>query len=177
MPLKPLSPEAAQRLISHGAQLIDIRNADEHARERIPGAHLFPLAQLASQAHGLQPGSAVIFHCRSGQRTQMNATALAACVNGEAYLLEGGLDAWKRAGLPVTTDHSQPLELNRQVQIVAGSLVLTGAVLGATVSPWFHALSGFVGAGLIFAGVSGFCGMARLLVRLPWNRRGMTGSR
>jgi len=176
MSLKPLSPEAAQDLIADGALLIDIRNADEHAREHIPGARLIPLARLAAQAPSIPPGGAVIFHCRSGQRTRMNAAALAACVDCEAYLLEGGLDAWKRAGLPVTTDRSQPLELNRQVQIAAGSLALAGALLGATVSPWFHALSGFIGAGLVFAGLSGFCGMAKLLARMPWNRRALEAS-
>ncbi|WP_312760251.1 rhodanese family protein, partial [Pulveribacter sp.] len=83
---------------------------------------------------------------------------------------EGGLDGWKRAGLPVLRDTSQPLELQRQVQIAAGSLVALGTALGAGVSPWFLLLPGFVGCGLVFAGVSGFCGMARLLVRMPWNR-------
>ena len=80
----------------------------------------------------------------------------------ETYILEGGLDAWKKAGLPVTLDRNQPIDIIRQVQIVAGSLVLSGVVLGALVAPGFYALSGFVGAGLLFAGVSGFCGMARL---------------
>jgi hypothetical protein len=80
------------------------------------------------------------------------------------------LDAWKRAGLPVAEDRRQPLELMRQVQIAAGSLALLGAVLGAAVNPWFHALSGVVGAGLVFAGVTGTCGMATLLRQMPWNR-------
>lgn len=177
MSLKTLSPAAAQRLIADGALLIDIRNPDEHAREHIPGARLIPLGQMSAQPPAVPPGATVVFHCRSGQRTQMNAAALAACVNCEAYLLEGGLDGWKRAGLPVAADRSQPLELNRQVQIAAGSLALAGAVLGATVSPWFHLLSGFVGAGLVFAGLSGFCGMARLLARMPWNRRALAGQR
>ena len=60
----------------------------------------------------------------------------------------------------------------RQVQIVAGSLVLLGVVLGTTVSPLFLLLSGFVGAGLVFAGLSGWCGMAQLLALAPWNRVG-----
>ena len=105
----------------------------------------------------------------------MNASALGACTTCDAYVLEGGLDAWKKAGLPVLADASQPLELQRQVQIAAGSLIVLGAVLGATVSPWFHALSGFVGAGLVFAGVSGFCGLARVLMRMPWNRNALAG--
>ena len=89
----------------------------------------------------------------------------------ETYVLEGGIEAWKKAGLPTAVDRSQPIEINRQVQIAAGSLVLAGVVLGALVSPGFYLLSGFVGAGLTFAGISGFCGMARLFALMPWNRR------
>ena len=66
---------------------------------------------------------------------------------------------------------SQPIELQRQVQIAAGSLALLGVILGATVSPLFYALAGLVGAGLTFAGLTGTCGMARLLQLMPWNRR------
>ena len=171
MSLKPISPKAAQNLVNQGAVLIDIRAADEHARERIAQARNVPMAQLKEGTLPVQGASAVIFHCRSGNRTQLNAQALGACAACDAYVLEGGLDAWKKAGLPVVADTSQPLELQRQVQIAAGALIVLGAVLGATVSPWFHALSGFVGAGLVFAGVSGFCGMARVLVHMPWNRK------
>jgi rhodanese-related sulfurtransferase len=114
----------------------------------------------------------VIFHCRSGARTKGNAARLAAVSpKCETYILEGGLDAWKKAGLPVALDRSKPIDIMRQVQIAAGSLVLLGVVLGTLVNPGFYALSGFVGAGLLFAGVSGFCGMARLLGVMPWNRQ------
>ena len=111
----------------------------------------------------------------------MNASKLEASCGGSgaevrAYILEGGLDAWKSAGLPVVKDASQPLELQRQVQIAAGAMIVLGFVLGISVSPWFHLLSGFVGAGLMFAGISGFCGLARLLVRMPWNRKAMRAS-
>lgn len=175
MTLQTLSPEAARDLLAQGALLIDIRGADEHARERIASAKNVPMAQLGAASLPAGEHRAVIFHCRSGHRTRMNAQQLAQCTSCESYVLEGGLDAWKKAGLPVQADASQPMELQRQVQIAAGSLVALGAVLGATVSPWFHLLSGFVGAGLVFAGVSGFCGMARLLMRMPWNRAARAG--
>ena len=84
--------------------------------------------------------------------------------------MAGGLDAWRKAGLPVANDRRQPLELQRQVQIGAGTLVLAGTVLGLLVSPWFFAVPLFIGAGLITAGMTGFCGMARILVHAPWNR-------
>ena len=72
--------------------------------------------------------------------------------------------------MPTQLDRSQPIEIMRQVQIVAGSLVLIGVILGYFVTPAFYALPAFVGAGLLFAGISGFCGMAKLLAIMPWNR-------
>ena len=164
--MKTVTPTEARTLLDRGAVLVDIREADEHAREHIPGARLVPLSRFDAAA--LPSAGPIVFHCRSGNRTTANAARLAAGAYCETYLLEGGLDAWKKAGLPVAVDRGQPLELMRQVQIVAGSLA--GAVLGFAVAPAFHLLSGFVGAGLIFAGVTGWCGMARLLTLAPWNR-------
>ncbi|MGV2978971.1 rhodanese family protein [Camelimonas sp. ID_303_24] len=169
--LPAIAPERAHRLIQDGAVLVDIREADEYAREHIPGARSRPLS-LAASPLSAPDGAAIIFHCRSGMRT---ASAVDRLANGilpgrQGYVLEGGLDAWKKAGLPVAADRSQPLEMQRQVQIGAGSLALAGVLLGFLVSPGFFLISGFVGAGLIMAGVTGFCGMARLLKHAPWNR-------
>jgi rhodanese-related sulfurtransferase len=168
MSLPTIDVAGARRLLDQGAVLVDVREADEHAREHVPGAKSNPLSRLVPVE---QPaGKAVIFHCRSGARTAANAARLADAASCEAYVLEGGLDAWKKAGLPVAVDRRQPLEIMRQVQIVAGSLVLLGIVLGVWVAPAFFGLSAFVGAGLVFAGASGWCGMARLLALMPWNR-------
>ena len=170
--LQTISPARAAELVRKGAILIDIREADEHARERIPGARHHALSRLDKDAP-VRPGDEVlVFHCRSGARTKSNAGKLAAAAQScETYILEGGIDAWKKAGLPVTLDRSQPIDIMRQVQIAAGMLILIGAALGVSVSPLFYALSAFVGAGLLFAGVTGFCGMAHLLALMPWNRR------
>jgi rhodanese-related sulfurtransferase len=171
--LKTITPEEAARLLrEEGATLVDVREPDEHARERIPGAQNLPLSRLEEAELALHQGRPVLFHCRSGARTEGNAARLAArCGTVEAYVVAGGLEAWKRAGLPVAEDRRQPLELMRQVQIAAGAMVLLGVVLGVLLSPWFYALSGFVGAGLVFAGVTGTCGLARVLRLMPWNRR------
>lgn len=168
MSLPVIDVARAQRLIDEGAVLVDIREVDEHAREHVPGARHRALSRLAK----IDPAGAkaVIFHCRSGARTAANAPRLAAAAGCEAYILEGGIDAWKKAGLPIATDKRQPIEVMRQVQIAAGSLVLLGIVLGIGVAPAFLGLSAFVGAGLVFAGVSGWCGMAKLLALMPWNR-------
>src|SRR5262245_48217002 len=92
--------EARRRLESGEVVLVDIREASEHAREHIPGARHVPLSQLdaARLCQQLPAGSVPVFHCQSGQRTRMNAVKLAACVPGECFVLEGGLNAWKQAG-------------------------------------------------------------------------------
>jgi rhodanese-related sulfurtransferase len=170
--LKTISPQDAAALVRQGAVLIDVRDADEHARERIPGARHHALGRIDEQTPVRQGDDILVFHCRSGARTAANAGRLAAAADAcDAYILEGGLDAWKKAGLPVTLDRRQPIEIMRQVQIAAGSLILLGVLLGFFLAPGFYALAGFVGAGLLFAGVSGFCGMAHLLALMPWNRR------
>lgn len=169
MSLPTLSPKDAAAHIQKGAAVIDIRSPDEFAREHIANAINVPMDSLT--ADRLPTANTLIFHCRSGMRTQTNAARLASAANGDAFILEGGIDAWKAAQQPVVTDASQPLELQRQVQIGAGSLALLGFILGVTVSPHFHLLSGFVGAGLLFAGITGFCGMAKVLVNMPWNKR------
>jgi rhodanese-related sulfurtransferase len=172
MSLPRIRPSEAPRLLDHGAVLIDIREADEHAREKIPGARHMPLSKLDEMDLAAHAGKPVIFHCRSGARTQANAPRLAGKLGGacEAFIIEGGLNAWRKAGLPVATAPRQPVELQRQVQIGAGSLALVGTLLGLLVSPWFFVVPVFVGAGLITTGVTGFCGMGLLLMRAPWNR-------
>jgi rhodanese-related sulfurtransferase len=131
-----------------------------------------PLSKLDAMDLAVHSGKPVIFYCKSGARTQANAPRFAGKLGDDcdAFIVEGGLEAWRKAGLPIATDRGQPLELQRQVQIGAGSLALTGTVLGLLVSPWFFAVPAFVGAGLITAGVTGFCGMQQILMRAPWNR-------
>ena len=158
MTIGTISPREAQTLVAQGAKLIDIRDADEYLHEHIPEAHLAPLPALEQ---GSLPANL------QNAATKLSAIAAPA----QVWLLEGGIDGWKAAGLPVAKDSSQPLPLMRQVQITAGSLALLGVILGYAVNSGFFLLSGFVGAGLILAGVTGFCGMARLLDKMPWNRR------
>jgi rhodanese-related sulfurtransferase len=169
MSLAKITPKEAKRLVDAGATLIDIRAPDEHARESIPGARNLPLGQ--GQPRDLV--GPLVFHCRSGMRTSANAAKLAESVDCEAYLLDGGIDAWRRAGLPVKRDASRPIDIVRQVQIAAGSLVALGVALGFVWSPVFFLVAAFVGCGLIFAGVTGWCGMAKFIELAPWNRRGL----
>lgn len=170
-PLTPLNPrDAAEMLRSGAAVLIDVREADEFARAHAAGARSRPLSRFDAGGPTPAPGQATIFSCRSGARTAAHCDRLAASVAGAAYVLDGGLDSWEKAGLAVVKDAAAPLELMRQVQIAAGSLTLLGVALGFLVHPGFFGLSAFVGAGLTLAGATGFCGMARLLAVMPWNR-------
>ncbi|AHE52707.1 rhodanese-like domain-containing protein [Sphingomonas sanxanigenens] len=164
-----LSPAETRTAIGAGARLVDIRGADEHARERIPGAVNVPIDRIDDLPRDGRP---VVFHCKSGMRTAANAARLAAAAAGApAYIMSGGIDAWRDAGQATVVDRSQPLEIMRQVQIAAGALVLAGVLLGLLVAPAFFGLAAFVGAGLMFAGLTGWCGMANLLRVMPWNRR------
>jgi rhodanese-related sulfurtransferase len=172
MSLRTITPHEAKRLMERGAILVDVREADEHARERISGARHVALSRLDDTDLATHRGQTVIFHCRSGARTKSNSARLAAKAGDgcDAFIIEGGLDAWRKSGLPTAVDRHQPIELQRQVQIGAGGLVVVGTLLGLAASPWLFAVPLFVGMGLLFAGFTGLCGMARLLQRAPWNQ-------
>lgn len=170
MTIRTIDANHARRLMEEkGATLVDIREPMEHARENIPGARLIPLSKFEGGCFDANCPP-VIFHCQGGNRTAANENRLASCGAQEIYVLKGGIAGWKGAGFATSLDRSKPIELMRQVQIAAGGLVLLGLALAATISPWFAALSAFVGAGLVFAGMSGWCGMAKLLALMPWNR-------
>ena len=175
--LTPLKPaDVAARLKAHTAVLIDIREPDEFAREHVAEAIHAPLSVFDQVPLKLPDGRDVIYTCRTGNRTGVNCARLSARVPGEAFVLEGGLDAWKAEGLATRADKSKPIELMRQVQMTAGGLVLLGAALGLLIHPAFWGLSAFVGAGLFVAGATGFCGMARLLAAMPWNRAALNAA-
>lgn len=151
--------------------LLDVREPAEYAGERIPGAHLMPLSRFDPATLPATSGTRLVLHCQSGNRSSQAGRALLAAGWKTVWHLQGGIEAWKAAGFPTQHSKRAPISLLRQVQMVAGSLVLLGTVLGALVSPWFLLLSGFVGAGLTVAGITGTCGMALLLARLPYNQR------
>lgn len=170
--LTPLSPAQLSDMMAKGSvELVDIREADEYAREHIASARCQPLSALPDLL--ASSGKTIVFICRSGNRTRANAQRLAACVSNPnlVYALEGGVDGWKKAGLATRIDTSKPIDMMRQVQMIAGSLIMLGVLLGTVVHPGFYGLSAFVGAGLFVAGSTGFCGMARILALAPWNRR------
>jgi rhodanese-related sulfurtransferase len=151
------------------AIVVDVREPAEHARECIPEAVLMPLSAFKADQVATN-GKRVVLYCASGMRSQQAAKALLAAGHTGVAHLKGGLPSWKQAGLPTKVDRKAPLPLMRQVQIIAGSLIVLGVALGYGVSPLWFLLSGFVGAGLLFAGVTGHCGMAMMLAKLPYNK-------
>ena len=168
MSIPTISPAEARRLVAAGASLIDIRQPDEHARERIAGAINMPLGRMSKDN---APGDVLIFHCRSGMRTAQAADVLSEAAAGrDCFIVEGGINGWGKAGFPVEKARGAPIEMQRQVMIAAGGLVLLGTLLAMLAAPGWIWLTLAVGAGLVFAGVSGFCGMTHVLAKMPWNR-------
>lgn len=169
--MRSIDPHTAQALLAEGATLIDIRERDAHRRARIPGSRCVPLAELDGGAVDARGSGPLIFHCQSGLRTRTSGPALAAAAGDrDACVLDGGIAGWTRAGLAIQRSPGAVLDIGRQVQLVVGGLALAGSLLAATVSPWFLLVSGGVGAGLLFAGITGVCGLALGLARMPWNR-------
>ena len=115
--------------------------------------------------------------CRSGSRGAKAAEKFRAAGFPNVVNVEGGTVAWEQAGLPVVRSPKKVVSLERQVRIGAGSLVLLGVLLGFLVHPAFFALCAFVGAGLVFAGVTDWCGMGLMLAKMPWNNRSETACR
>lgn len=111
--------------------------------------------------------------CKSGRRGEQACHKLAAAGASDVCNVAGGTDAWLAAGLPVVRD-ANVISLERQVRIAAGSLVLAGALLAWLVHPAWIGLSAFIGAGLVFSGITNTCGMALMLARMPWNRAAAT---
>lgn len=160
--------------LKQGAILVDIRQPDEYLRENIEGAELQPLAQLEKE--GLQgnavSANVIIFHCRSGRRTQQASELLTAIsVGKEAFILEGGLDGWKANHQPTRLNRSQPLQNDASSPNCRGKFNLNWCafrLVSFTCILWFMCICW---CGLLLAGATGFCGMARLLALMPWNRQ------
>lgn len=166
------SPGELNAKLAAGAncRLVDVREYAEYAGARIAGSELVPLATLESGAAALDRSGELVLICRAGRRSRDAARRLGAMGFSNLTVLEGGLEAWKGAGLPVEKDPAAPWALERQVRLVAGLLVLTGALLAHFVNPGWIWLSGFVGAGLTFAAVTDTCMMGNMLAAMPWNR-------
>ncbi len=156
-------------------ELLDVRTPGEHAVAHVPGARLLPLADLDAPAflnRRRAPEKPIYVICQTTRRARKAIQYFQWAGFDRCVLVEGGTQAWMEAGLPVNRGTSRVLPLMRQVHIVVGLLSGMGATLALTVNPRFALLPLFIGCGLLFAGLTGFCGLALLLARMPWNRLG-----
>ncbi len=167
-----ISPQELHSLYKNGKpiRLIDVRTPAEfreiHARDarNVPLDRLDPI-EISREMNG-EP---LYLICRTGSRGKMAREKLNAAGLTNIINVDGGTMAWEQAGLEVVRG-KKTMSLERQVRIAAGSLVLIGAILAIVAHPYFAAISAFVGAGLVFAGITDTCGMGMLLARMPWNR-------
>jgi rhodanese-related sulfurtransferase len=171
--MKTISPVELQKILTTqpSSSVIDVRTPVEFAEVHVPQAQNIPLDELKPSSLQLRKDQPVYLLCRSGQRATKAAEEFSRESFSQPIIVEGGTLAWIEANLPVTRNSVKIISLERQVRIVAGSLVLIGVLLGWFVHRGFFGLSAFVGAGLVFAGITDFCGMGLLLAKLPWNKR------
>ncbi len=155
--------EARRRFQSGDAVLVDVREPDEVSAVSVPGALHIPLDQVTARLSQIPKNQEIYFLCRSGSRSRMACEQVFSLMP-QAKSVEGGILAWEKLGGPVTV-RSRMIPLMRQVQIVAGIFILVGFFFKPL---WI--LVPIVGIGQTIAGVTGFCGMARLLQKMPWNR-------
>jgi rhodanese-related sulfurtransferase len=172
--LNTISPQSLAALLGadSGYELLDVRTPPEYATAHVPGARLIPLNELKTGAVLARhtPGTPVFVLCQSGARAQKAISQLERDGCDDCVLVDGGTQAWIDAGLPVHRGARSVLPLLRQVQIGVGSVSSAGAILALAVNPWFAAVPLFFGCGLLFAGITGHCGMALMLAKMPWNR-------
>lgn len=176
MSVTTISPRQLHDIVAAGrsVDLIDVRTPVEFREVHVGFARNVPLDQLASATITAgRPDAAEPLYviCQSGARGKQACEKLLAAGYGQVVNVDGGTKAWVDAELPVVRGQ-KTISLERQVRIAAGALVLTGALLGYFAHPYWIALPAFVGAGLIFAGVTDACGMGMLLARMPWNQVG-----
>lgn len=170
---KTINPHTLKNWLDTGeAVLLDVREPGEYNAEHIPGSILLPLAQVSKAALPDIQGKKLVLHCKAGKRgTSACEKLLAEDPTLEIYNLEGGMDTWKQSGNKVIASGKFFLPLDRQVQLTIGIGVLLGIILGYGVHPAFLLISLAFGLGLVNAGLTGWCGLARLMAKMPWNRR------
>lgn len=164
-----VSPDELRQALQNGdPTLIDVRTPAEYREVHVRGARNVPLDGLSPEEFRGHDGPLYVI-CKSGSRSAKAGEKLEAAGLNEVRSIEGGTEACVTAGVDVVRG-KKTISLERQVRIAAGSLVVIGVVLGWLVHPGFYGLSAFIGAGLVFAGVTDTCGMGMMLAKAPWNR-------
>lgn len=168
----------AEQLAGRSPVLVDVRTPAEYRAGHIPGAQLIPgddlsPATIENRLGRHAPGSdqTLYITCHAGPRAARAAERLKQSGYTNIALVEGGTQRWEQSGLPLQRCGSA-ISLERQVQIAIGSLLILKVFLGYGVHELFFAVAAVIGAGLVFAGITRWCGMAQLIARMPWNRSG-----
>lgn len=165
--------QLAQKLAAGGCEVLDVRTPVEYQEFHIRGAKLVPLDELdvgKFMASRSDPAAPLYVVCRSGGRGAKAMGKFRDAGHENVFNVAGGTLACEQAGIPIERSKMKVISLERQVRLVAGLLVLTGVGLGTAVHPGYYGIAAFIGAGLTFSGLTGFCGMALLLAKAPWNR-------
>lgn len=176
MNLKKISADEFKNVHEKGQAhcVVDVRTEAEFGACHVDGAKLFPLqdlsvAEVLLEAEKMEGNGSIYVLCKAGGRAQKAAEKIAPETLRDVIVVEGGTDACVACDIPVNLG-KEVMPLERQVRIAAGSLVVIGAALGAYLHPGFYGLSAFVGAGLVFAGITDTCAMGMLIARMPWNK-------
>jgi rhodanese-related sulfurtransferase len=159
-----ITPQEARAKLDAGAKILDVREYPEWVERHIPGAKLVPLGDLKSEPQRGAIAPEVLTLCRTGRRAT-DAAQLLAEHNIPVCVIEGGIEGWQNAGHKTQRAQGGPISMERQVRIGAGVLVLLGLLV-----PKLRFVSWFVPCGLIFAGITDYCGMAKVLGKAPWNQ-------
>ncbi len=171
MTVKHIDPHTAKQwLDANQAILIDVREPAEHGFQKITGAQLFPAGSICCSSIP-ETNKKILIHCQKGMRGNSACQKLIAeNKTMDIYNIEGGIEAWQKAGLPIESSKKRMLPLDRQVQLAIGLSVLTFSLLGYFIHPAFALGAAFFGAGLTNAGLTGWCGLGKLIAKMPWNQ-------
>lgn len=156
--------------------IMDVRTIAEVKASALPNCLHLPLHELTPERlheeieKSGKNGQCIYLLCQSGKRAEMAADQLSGKVDAELIVIDGGLNAVQQSNIPLQKNTNTTISLERQVRIAAGSLIVLGAILGTWFHPGFYGLSAFVGAGLVFAGITDTCMMGMLIARMPWNK-------
>lgn len=163
--------ELKEKMAQNSVVLIDVREPFEHHEQFIPGAVHIPLGEIHPNKLPSGANISYVMQCRSGKRSAQACTKLLTDnPDLSIYNLEGGITAWHELGFETQSKKTGVISIERQTQIATGALTFAGVALGFLINSNFFFLAGFIGLGLIFAGISGTCTLGRILATMPWNK-------
>lgn len=170
---REIDPLVLNEWLGHGdTVVVDVREPREYASGHIPGSVSMPLSSFDPMKVPESGDRKVVLHCASGMRAGQACQRLAAIGRTDVYLFRAGMQGWQGANLPVEGSGKQVVDVQRQVQMTVGAMILAGTLLGYLVAPAWLLLAGLPGVGLLMAGLTGVCPLAILVAKMPWNQDG-----